>query len=181
MFIHNGPSHELGLPFIGPRTWIRQAHLIEPVKLYFYPLQLPPSPHGSVILERKDQWGDGSKLMGWQFKGLWVDGFSADVVNCANVWQVVWKSLWRMTRVVLWLDFISDRSVALSSVHFPIHTRVYFSHFFIFSCNILLECNRHPCQRPPCAIFYICRQHISFVQLLHPSTTHFLHSYMKNW
>ena len=37
--IHNGPLHKLGLPFICPWTWIRQAHLIGPVKLYFYPLQ----------------------------------------------------------------------------------------------------------------------------------------------
>ena len=31
--IHNGRLHKLGLPFIGPWTWIRQAHLIGLVKL----------------------------------------------------------------------------------------------------------------------------------------------------
>ena len=39
VFIHNGPLHELGLPFIGPWTWIRQAHLTGPIGLHFYPLQ----------------------------------------------------------------------------------------------------------------------------------------------
>ena len=43
-FIRNGPLQELGLPFIGPWTWIRQAYLTGPVELHFYPLQLPPSP-----------------------------------------------------------------------------------------------------------------------------------------
>ena len=49
----------------------------------------------------------------------WVDGSNADVVNCTNTWQVVWKPLWCMTCVFLWLVFISDRSVASSFVHFP--------------------------------------------------------------
>ena len=37
--IHNGPLYELGLPFIGPWTWIRQAHFTRLVGLYFYSLQ----------------------------------------------------------------------------------------------------------------------------------------------
>ena len=75
--------------------------------------------------------------MGWQFKvygltaqmtGLTVTRLmvqmarltvkNTDVVKCTNIWQVVRKHLWRMTRVVLWLVFISDRSVASSSMHF---------------------------------------------------------------
>ena len=39
-FIHYGPLHELGLPFIGPWTWIRQAHFTRPVGLHFYPLHI---------------------------------------------------------------------------------------------------------------------------------------------
>ena len=38
--IHNGPLHQLDLPFIGPWTWIRQVHSTRPVGLYFHPLQL---------------------------------------------------------------------------------------------------------------------------------------------
>ena len=207
---HNEPLHKLGLPYIGPWTWIRQAHLIGLVRLYFYPLQLPLSPHGSVILEKKDQWGEGSKLMGWRFEGLWVDssklmgwrfeslwvnglklmgwrfealwfdGFSADAVNCANIWQVVRKPLWCMTRVILRLDFISDRRVASSSAYTSlINTKVYLSHFFIFNWNILSECNHHPCQRPSHSICYIRRRHTASIQLLHPSSTLFIRSFTK--
>ena len=50
----------------------------------------------------------------------------------------------------------------------------YLSHFFIFSWNILLERNRHPCQRPPCSTCYIRRQHTSSVQLLHRSSYIFI-------
>ena len=28
----------MGLPLLGPRTWIHQAHLTGPVRLHFYPL-----------------------------------------------------------------------------------------------------------------------------------------------
>ena len=37
---HDGPLHKLGLLSANPRTRIHQTHLIRPVKLYFYPLQL---------------------------------------------------------------------------------------------------------------------------------------------
>ena len=57
--IHDGSLHKLGLLSVGPRTWICQAHLIRLVRLYFYPLQLPPSPYGSIKVEWTDQWGDG--------------------------------------------------------------------------------------------------------------------------
>ena len=42
--IHHGTLQEMGLPFLGPRTWIRQAHFTGPVRLHFYPFQLHPSP-----------------------------------------------------------------------------------------------------------------------------------------
>ena len=96
-------------------------------------------PNGVTV---KNLWVDDSRFMGWWLKWLgwrwlgWrfkVYGLmaqmtgltmirltvkNADVVKCTNIWQVVWKHLWCMTRVVLWLVFISDRSVASSSVHF---------------------------------------------------------------
>ena len=125
-------------------------------------------------------WVNSSKLMGWRFEALWFDGFSADAVNCTNVWQVVRKPLWCMTRVVLRLDFISNRSVASSSTYTSlINTKVYLSHFFIFSWKILLERNHHPCQRPSRSICYIRRRHTTSVQLLHPSSTHFIRSFTK--
>ena len=34
-FIHNGPLHELGLPFIGPWTWTHPAHLTGPSSFIF--------------------------------------------------------------------------------------------------------------------------------------------------
>ena len=35
VFIHNGPLHELGLPFIGPWTWTHPAHLTGPSGFIF--------------------------------------------------------------------------------------------------------------------------------------------------
>ena len=76
--IHNGPLHKLGLPFIGPWTWIRHAHFTRLVGLHFYPLQLPPSPllvrhhwkggpNGVMV---KNLWVDNSRFMGWRLKWL---------------------------------------------------------------------------------------------------------------
>ena len=114
--------------------------------LYFYPLQLPPSPHGPVNLEWKDQLGDGSKFWGWQFKVLMTIQSSRDDGSRACgltdsmqmpwtvplPWQVVRKQLWRMTCVTFRLDFSLDWSVASSSVHFfyKYHTLLFsFFHF----------------------------------------------------
>ena len=54
----------LGSPSIGPRTWIRQAHFMEIRQPRFLPSLVAPSPHGFVIFEWKDLWGDGSRFRG---------------------------------------------------------------------------------------------------------------------
>ena len=56
-------------------------------------------------------------IKGWRSHAGGGDGVNADTVDRANFWQAVWKPLWGMTRVALRLGFISDRSVASSSVH----------------------------------------------------------------
>ena len=66
-----------------------------------------------------------------QMTGLTVE--NADVVRCTNIWQVVRKHLWCMTRVVLWLVFISDRSVASSSMHFSYKNHSLLLSFLYFS------------------------------------------------
>ena len=73
-------------------------------------------PNGVTI---QNLWVDGSNDCGLTVQNLWVDGANADTISRVNIWQVIWKPLWRMTRVVFWLVFISDRSVASSSMHFP--------------------------------------------------------------
>ena len=50
--------------YIGPTVPIRQAHYHRPVRLIFYPLQLPPSPQGSVSFRTKEPWGDDPKVKG---------------------------------------------------------------------------------------------------------------------
>ena len=83
---------------------------------------------------------DGSKSRGWQFR--------YGPVNCVHPDRLSGSHLWRMTRVILPLDIVSDRSVASSSVHFlyKYHTPPF--SFPIFCWNILSERIRHTCQRP---------------------------------
>ena len=105
--------------------WSVRPILQGPSGFIFILFSCPLHPFWSVIIEKKDQMGWRLKIYGLMVQGLWVDGSNdwvdgsnADVVSCTKIWQVVWKPLWRMTRVVLWLVFISDQSVASSSVHF---------------------------------------------------------------
>ena len=179
MSTHNEPLHKLGLPFINPWTWIHQAHFSRPVGLYFYPLQLPPSPHWSIILERKDQ-------MGWRFKihgltvlacGLMVSMWMPSTMQTSDRLSESHYGAWHVS----FFDWFLSRIKAL--LHLPctspINTRVCLSHFFIFNWNILSERNRHPCQRPPRSFCYINHWHTPSVHLLHSSSTHFLRSSKK--
>ena len=77
-------------------------------------------------------WDDGwnvkqtvTRFMGWQIE-------KNEVVRCTEFWQAAQKHLWCMTRVVFRLVFISDRSVASSSVHFSYKNHHPSSHFFAF-------------------------------------------------
>ena len=101
-------------------SWMPRGHLnhpccahpnvIRPMRVHFFvksvkmdpsclifPLQLPPSPHGSVIFEWKDPWGDGSfKILG--------------------LVRLAWNHLLRRTRGIHWVAILLDRSVASPSV-----------------------------------------------------------------
>ena len=88
------------------------------VNLDFYPLYFPPHPMGSSSLSERT-------------RGVTVQGSGDDSSNACGSTVSIWRSwimltldklsgshLWLMTCVALSLDIISDRSVALSSVHF---------------------------------------------------------------
>ena len=77
-------------------------------------------------------WDDGwnikqtvTRLMGWRFR-------KNEVVRCTGFWQAAQKHLWRTTRVVFRLVFISDQSVASSSLHFSYKNHYPFSHLSTF-------------------------------------------------
>ena len=137
-----------------------------------------PWEEGSNGVTIQNLWVDSSNASGLTVQDLWVDGSNECELtdqmrtpsSCANIWQVVWKPLWCMTHVVLWLVFISLRLPR----SFPINTRVYFFHFFIFSWNILSERNRHPCQTAPFILLYqpltysLCSLDLPVINLLPP-------------
>ena len=124
------------------------------VSLDFCPLQLPPSPHGSVIL-----WVEGP--MGWWFNttGMTVQR----PVGRRMPWtalspdKLFGSHLWRMTRVALWLDFILDWRIASSSVHLP-----YKYHILPFSfLHFLLKhtVKAHPSSLSKTTPFRSCIRH----------------------
>ena len=82
--------------------------------------------------------------MGWRFG-------KTEVVRYKKFWQVAQKHLWRMTRVVFQLVFISDRSVASSSVHFSYKNHSLSLISLLFAENTLSERVRHLCQRSVCS------------------------------
>ena len=172
MSIHNGLLHELGLPIIGPWTWICQAHFARPVRLHFHPLQLPPSPllvrhhreGGPNGVTVKNLWVDGSRFMGWRLKWLgwlWLawrlkmrtssgiqtsDRLSGSIYGA---WHVSFFD-WFLSRI--------KASLCLPCI-FPINTRVFSSHFSIFSWNILSERNCYPCQTDSFILSYRTSTH----------------------
>ena len=107
----------------------------------------PLHPFWSVIIEKEDQmgwqlkiyrltvqglWVDGSRFIGWRLKvyrltaqmtglmvpitRLTVQMRTLSIVQTSN--RLSGSHLWRMARVVLWLVFVSNQSVASPSVHF---------------------------------------------------------------
>ena len=127
--------------------------------------------HGSVTFERKDPWGDGSRFKRWQFKiqGMTVqnprdDDFNMDLWTIPTPDRLSGNHLLRMTRVILLLDIISNRSVASASVHFPYkyHTPPFSFLYFLLKTY---------CQS---ASVVLVRDHS--VQLLYPSSMPFLRS-----
>ena len=189
-FIHNGPLQELGLSFIDPWTWIRQAHLTRSVRFHFYPLQLSPSPFlvhhywegGPARVTVKNLWVDGSRFMGWRLKWLsWrfkVYRLKAQMTRLTVTrlmgWQLkmqtslgvqtsdkLFGSIYGAWHVLFFDWFLSQIEVSLClPCTFPINTKVFSSHFFIFNWNTLLECNRHPCQTNPFILLYRPSTHL---------------------
>ena len=78
--------------------------------------------------------------MGWWFG-------KTEVVRYTKFWQVAQKHLWRLTCVVFRLVFISDWSVALSSVHFSYKNHSLILISLLFTENTLSERFRYRCQR----------------------------------
>ena len=156
----------------------RRALFLSSSATPFTPLVHHPWEEGPNGVTVQNLWVDGSNASGLMVQDLWVDGSNecglTDQMrtpsSCANIWQVVWKPLWCMTHVVLWLVFISLRLPCTS----PINIRVYLSHFFIFSWNILSEHNCHPCQTAPFILLYQPSTHslrsldLSIINLLPP-------------
>ena len=76
-----------------------------------------------------DGWNDG--VNSDKVNGLMIG--KAEVVRYTKVWQADRKHLWRITRVIFWLVFISDRSVASSSVYFSYKNHSLLLSFLYFS------------------------------------------------
>ena len=83
---------------------------------YISPLQLPPHPMGLSSFERKDPWGDGSRV-GRRFRVPLDDGTKLREL-CLYPDILSGTHLWLAMRVTLLLAVVSNQGVALSSVHF---------------------------------------------------------------
>ena len=157
--VHNRPCTSWAYPLsahgcrtVRPISW-------RFVNLDFYPLHLPLHPMGPSSFR--------GRTHGVAFQGLGDDSSKAcgSTVSIQILWTVhipnklSGRHLWRMTRVALSLDIISDRSVASSSVHFlyKYHTLLFSFLYFSLKDNVralpssLLEttqfscCIRHQC------------------------------------
>ena len=105
----------------------------------FLPLQLPPSPYGSVTLEWTDQWGDGSIFWGWRISkrttrttptpNRLLSNYDAQHVSFFD---------WIFPRIEA-----SLRLLCISYIYITLHL----SHFSIFNWNILSKRYRQPCQK----------------------------------
>ena len=165
----------------GPFNKARQAIFLSSSVAPFTPWVRHPWEDGPMGWRFKAQgmmvqrpWDDGSKTCG-ETVSVWMPSTAQTSERLSRSHYGTWHMSffnWILSRI--------KASLRLSCT-FLINIRVYLSNFFIFNCNLLSKHNRHPCQRPPRSIYYIRRRHTFSVQLLHPSLTHFLHSFTKNW
>ena len=136
-----------------------RPNVIRPMRVHFFvksvkmdpsclifPLQLPPSPHGSVIFKWKDPWGDGS------FKIL-------------RLVRLAWNHLLRRTRGIHWVAILLDRSVASPSVLSLYINQPSSLSFFTFLLKSTIKAHLSPLldRRDRLAVLPIA------VALLHPS------------
>ena len=110
----------------------------------------------SVIIEKEDQMGWRLKFMGWRFKvyGLTVQMTRLTVqmrtLSAVRTSDKLSKGHYGAWHVSFFDWFLSRIEASLRlSCTFPINTKVFSSHFFIFSWNILSERHCHPCQTAP--------------------------------
>ena len=132
-FLLYGPLHKFGLAFYQPTDMDSSGPFKEgPSKHIFTLISCPLHPMGPSSFSG---WTRGVTIQdfgGWRFKGKWVDSLNTNAINCANSWQVVHKPLWYMARVVFWLDFTSNRSVASTFVHSLYKYRCLYFSFLYF-------------------------------------------------
>ena len=124
----------------------------------------------------KNLWVDGSRFMGWRLKWLgWrfkVYRLKAQMTRLTVTRLMGWRlkmqtssgvqtsdrlsgSIYGAWHVSFFDWFLSRIEVSLRlPCTFPINTKVFSSHFFIFNWNTLSECNRHPCQTDPFILLY---------------------------
>ena len=134
-FIHNGHLQELGLPFIGPWIWIRQANLTGPVGLHFYPLQLSLSlllvrcywEREPIRVTVKKLQVDGSMFIGWWLKWL---GWR---------WQCQWVDSWKRRghQVYKHLTSCPETLMVHDTCHFSIGFYLGLKHHFVFRALFL--------------------------------------------
>ena len=172
----------MGLPLLGPRTWIHQAHLTGPVKLHFYPFQLHPSPLlVRCYLRKGANWGDDKRIIGWRFDvheltgeydGVNGDKVEGMMVGKAEVVRYT-KGLTSCPEVIMAHDtcrFLigfylgSKRRFVFHALSYK--TTHFSSHFSTFLRNTLSEHVRHICQRSVHSIpasFVLIRSHFGSV------------------
>ena len=138
--------------------------LQRPSSFIFILFSCPLHPFWSVIIEKGDQMGWRLKIYGLTVQGLWVDGSRfmgwrpqktrlMVQMRMSSAVQASDKLSWSHygTWHVSFFDWFLSRIEASLRLPctFPINTRVFSSHFFIFSWNILSEHHCHPCQTTP--------------------------------
>ena len=138
----------------------------------FYPLQLPLSPllvhhyweGGPNGVTVKNLWVDDSRFIGWRLKwlGWWWLGWRLKMQTSSGVQTSnrLSGSIYGAWEVSFFDWFLSQIEASLRlPCTFRINTRVFSSHFFIFSWNILSERNCHPCQSDPSILLYRSSTH----------------------
>ena len=160
----------------GPFYKARQATFLSSSVAPFTPLVCHPWEEGLMGWQFKAHGLTVLMPVGWRFKahGLTVSVQMLSTVQTSDRLSGRHYGAWHMSFFDWFLSQI-EAFLRLPCTS-PINTKVYLSHFFIFSWNILSERNRHPFQRPPRSFCYINCRHIPSVHLIHPSSTHSLRS-----
>ena len=156
----------------GPFYKARQATFLSSSVALFTPLVCHPWEEAPMGWQFKAHGLTVLMPVGWRFKWLWVNGSNACGLTVQSSWVDGSNTCgltvsMQMSSTVQTSDRLSGSHYGTWHVSFfnwflsrieaslrlpctsPINIRVYLSHFFIFSWNILSKRNRHPCQKPP--------------------------------